>query len=229
MQVYKNYGFEAWPTSLYNKLFFIFQCTILWFVIKNHVKRILTLIEESLSKLAVKLSARFDIRLGEFSLWFEALMKIVKDRVKARPASKLESNDVFKQPDVKKYIEHLHDRFVIVPVDKASNNFAIICKKFYLEVLMKELGIANGVISGNDVYKLVKITETRFFMEHAENNIKYKHKLEPENQHIPLLYWTSKQHKNPFKFRFISGASHSYNKSISKDVSAALKHIKKTV
>ena len=198
------------------------------FRLKTRISRskIVTLIEESLSKLAVKLSARFDIRLGEFSLWFEALMKIVKDRVKALPASKLESNDVFKQPDVKKYIEHLHDRFVIVPVDKASNNFAIICKKFYLEVLMKELGIANGVISGNDVYKLVKITETRFFMEHAENNIKYKHKLEPENQHIPLLYWTSKQHKNPFKFRFISGASHSYNKSISKDVSAALKHIK---
>ena len=53
---------------------------------------------------------------------------------------------------------------------------------------MKELGIANGVISGNDVYKLVKITETRFFMEHAEHNRKYKHNLEPENQHIPLLY-----------------------------------------
>ena len=214
----------------------IIQCEPLRWVMSKGAKfrlkpritrsKIITLIDESLSKLAVKLSAKFDIRLEEFSLWFEALMKTVKDRVKALPVSKLESNDVFRQPDVKKYIEHLHNRFVIVPVDKASNNFAIICKKFYLEVLMKELGIANGVISGNDVYKLVKITETRFFMEHADNNIKYKHKLEPENQHIPLLYWTSKQHKNPFKFRFISGASHSYNKSISKDVSAALKHIK---
>ena len=129
--------------------------------------------------------------IEEFSLWFEAVMKTTKERVNALPSSKLESNDIFRHKDVKQYIEYLQDRFVIVPVDKASNNFAIICKKFYLEVLMKELGIANGIITGNDVYKLAKISETRFFMEHTEMNSQHNHKLEIENQHIPLLYWTS--------------------------------------
>ena len=34
---------------------------------------------------------------------------------------------------------------MIVPVDKASNNFGIVCKKFYLAVIQKELGISyNG-------------------------------------------------------------------------------------
>ena len=46
------------------------------------------------------------------------------------------------------------------------------------------------------------------------------------NQKIPLLYWTSKQHKDPYKFRFIAGASHCYNKQIAVDLSFALKCIK---
>ena len=42
---------------------------------------------------------------------------------------------------------------MIVPVDKASNNFGIVGKKFYLEVIQKELGISySGNIFGNKVY-----------------------------------------------------------------------------
>ena len=51
-------------------------------------------------------------------------------------------------------------------------------------------------------------------------------KLLDENQKIPLLYCTSKQHKDPYKFRFIAGASHCYNKQIAVDLSLALKCIK---
>ena len=36
---------------------------------------------------------------------------------------------------VRQYINYLHDRFVIVPVDKAGNNFGIVCKSFYLDVI----------------------------------------------------------------------------------------------
>ena len=43
-------------------------------------------------------------------------------------------------------------------------------------------------------------------------------KLLDENQTIPLLYWTSKQHKDPYKFRFIAGVSHCYNKQIAADL-----------
>ena len=50
--------------------------------------------------------------------------------------------------------------------------------------------------------------------------------LKEENKHIPLLYWTSKQHKNPYKFRFIAGASHCTNKTISLEVALALRCIK---
>ena len=46
-------------------------------------------------------------------------------------------------PEVHQYMNYLHDRFVIVPVDKASNNFGIVCKSFYLDVIKNELGISD--------------------------------------------------------------------------------------
>ena len=32
----------------------------------------------------------------------------------------------------------LHDKYVLVPADKASNNIIVIRKKYYLEVMLKE-------------------------------------------------------------------------------------------
>ena len=46
------------------------------------------------------------------------------------------------------------------------------------------------------------------------------------SHYIPLLYWTSKQNKCPYKFQFIAGASKFYNKQLAIDLSLALKCIK---
>ena len=46
--------------------------------------------------------------------------------------SKFTSSELLNRPEVIKYVQYLHDRFVIVPVDKASTNFGIVYKKFYL-------------------------------------------------------------------------------------------------
>ena len=116
---------------------------------------------------------------------------------------------------------------MIVPVDKAANNYAIVCKSFYIQVLMKELGVVSeNDISGNAVYQHVNISQEDFFKSQEVANRQLGNCLEEENRYIPLLYWTSKQHKNPYKFRFIAGASRCTNKTISKEVALALKHIK---
>ena len=60
-----------------------------------------------------------------------------------------------KQPNVSKYLEELHKRFIITNIDKAGNNFGVVCKKYYIDVLKKELGVNNvSDIKGNDVYTL---------------------------------------------------------------------------
>ena len=46
------------------------------------------------------------------------------------------------------------------------------------------------------------------------------------DKNIPLLYWVSKQHKNPYKFRFIAGATNCTTTTLSVQLSLALKLIK---
>ena len=189
--------------------------------------KILTMLNNSIVKLKKKLSRKCKMKEVNFEMWFDILWNSIKKRCKILNPDTLCSNDIFEDGDVRKYLKVLHERFVIVPVDKASNNFAIICKQFYLEVLMKELGIGmNKSTMGNSVYQYINITSRQFFEEQIKANMEIGHILQEENKYIPVLYWTSKQHKNPFKFRFIAGATHSTNKAISVDVSLALKCIK---
>ena len=37
------------------------------------------------------------------------------------------------------YLQDLHNKFVLVPTDKAGNNVIVVCKKYYLEMVLDEL------------------------------------------------------------------------------------------
>ena len=41
--------------------------------------------------------------------------------------------------DVKEYLENFQKDFVFIPTDKASNNISIVCKGFYIKILLKEV------------------------------------------------------------------------------------------
>ena len=47
---------------------------------------------------------------------------------------------------------NIQKHFVITTVDKAINNFAVICKIFYISKIKEDLGIRGGRVEGNDVY-----------------------------------------------------------------------------
>ena len=46
--------------------------------------------------------------------------------------------------ECQQYLADFQTRFVLVPADKASNNVLIVCKKYYLDVVLKELDTSNG-------------------------------------------------------------------------------------
>ena len=46
---------------------------------------------------------------------------------------------VLKSNKCMEYLNNFHKEYVLVPADKATNNVIIICKKYYLEVILKEL------------------------------------------------------------------------------------------
>ena len=58
---------------------------------------------------------------------------MVSRSVNTKPKSTLDD------PIVYRYLEDLHDHFVIVPADKAPNNVVFICKAFYYSCLREEL------------------------------------------------------------------------------------------
>ena len=45
---------------------------------------------------------------------------------------------VLDQPDVKDTLHKLHANYVLVPADKAANNVIVVCKKYYIDTLVKE-------------------------------------------------------------------------------------------
>ena len=49
-------------------------------------------------------------------------------------------NTCVKDPKVISYLKILQEQYVMCPIDKASNKIAFICKKYYAQVHLEELG-----------------------------------------------------------------------------------------
>ena len=72
---------------------------------------------------------------------------------------------VFADQEVIDQLDNLHDKFVLVPADKAANNVVLICRTYYYQCLVKELGI--GERKNKSTYE-----RTMFSKEDILNNHK---------------------------------------------------------
>lgn len=130
------------------------------------------------------------------------------------------------------YIDLLHRNFVVVPTDKATNNYAFICKKFYIQTIANELGVSydrlsnNWKYNGNITYSVSAKDESSIFNAHEKISKQFNLTLDIENKKTPSIFATAKMHKNPYAFRFITGARKSSTKPLSILAHFALKHIK---
>ena len=122
---------------------------------------------------------------------------------------------ILNDPDVKDTLRRLHDDFVLVPADKAANNVIVVCKKYYIETLIKELGINTTNISPNSTY----IPSTDSFDKILKSHCKFIEsvglEMPEEDKNLPYLYWTPKLHKVPFKHCCIAGSSKCTTKDLS--------------
>ena len=79
-----------------------------------------------------------------------------------------------------------------------SNNVIVVCKQYYIETLIKELGINTTNISPNSTY----IPSTDSFDEILKSQSKFIEsvglEMSEEEKSLPYLYWTPKLHKVPF-------------------------------
>ena len=89
--------------------------------------------------------------LGLFDVFYKSKENVspvypdIKNAILDKVRQKLDSfpayayNAVLTKPQVMEELDRLKDQFVFVSIDKASNNVAVVCKKFYVEVLHGEI------------------------------------------------------------------------------------------
>ena len=123
---------------------------------------------------------------------------------------------VLNQPDVKDTLHKLHANYVLVPADKAANNLTVVCKKYYIDTLFKELG--NNSVNNNPTYIPTDDSFETIVTSHNNFITSVGLEMSEDNQNLPYLYWTPKFHKSPYKHRFIAGSS----KCTTKDLSCLL-------
>ena len=157
---------------------------------------------------------------------------MVKGQIEER-ISKLKQN--FKQPtgkvlqnaDVKACLSDLHNKYVFVPADKAPNNIIIICKKYYIETLIKELGLDNcSTAIGNSTYASCQMSFEDIVDTHDTFRKSLGIELSDDEKRLPYLYWTPKLNKSPVKHRFIAGFSKCTTKQLSRLLTKILTVIK---
>ena len=106
----------------------------------------------------------------------------------------------------KNKIKQIQSKYIIMPVDKAGNNFGFICKKFYAQILLAEINSSDTFEISNNTYNNVKSLYVNFLKCFD---------MSPTSFNIPFVYCTPKFHKNPVKFRFITSSVNSISKDIS--------------
>ncbi|KAF8374323.1 hypothetical protein PRIPAC_80752 [Pristionchus pacificus] len=119
-------------------------------------------------------------------------------------------------------VAELHRDFVITMVDKASGNYAITCKQLYLQFMEKEL---NTQSTDGKTYEIkdqadpvnIKINHEKFTRSFG---------IPPQTEgNLPKIYGIPKMHKNPIKFRFITGAHDSTLKPLSVELQRILRFL----
>ena len=87
------------------------------------------------------------------------ILEIITNRInfyeKYYPNLFTEKENLLDNESVKSCLNKLKKEYIICRIDKASNNFVFICKKFYIQTLIQELGFDEVTFDsiGNDTYK----------------------------------------------------------------------------
>ena len=113
----------------------------------------------------------------------------------------------------------LQEKYVIVPIDKASNNVAFICKRYYALVILQELGLLG---SSTPTYTSIENRSPEDIINQHKADLKDQFNIIVDHNmsSMPDIYWTPKLHKNPVKFRFTIASKRYTVNHLSKDISS---------
>ena len=140
-------------------------------------------------------------------------MKMVEEKLQKVKGYKC--NNILSKRGVKQELSKLKEQFVFVPMDKAAKNVSLVCKKFYLETMTNE-------IEDSTTFEMVSNNIDEFLQDLVAT---YGKKNTPN---LPFLYATTKMHKTPIKFRYITTERDTYFSDQSVAVGKCLNLLMKT-
>ena len=174
-------------------------------------------------------SKREKIPLSVFQDWRNMIADRIDDRILAlTPKKKRFVKSAFKVNDVKECLTDLQSKYIMVPIDKAANNVAFICKRYYALVLLQELGLS-GVSTSTYTQINHQSPDDIIFKHQKELQEKFNITVEDEMLTLPDIYWTPKLHKSPVKFRFIIASKKCTIKKLSQNLSSIFSLIDKQI
>ena len=163
-----------------------------------------------------------DVELDTLSVWIKPIGDVLKRRIRRLKHSvNTRHESSFSDPDVVTELSRLHENFVIVPADKACNNYTVVCKRYYVDILIEELGL--HLLR---TYNLTDFSASDVLDNHKSVLSSFGIQTTDEELDLPYIYWIPKMHKNPYKHRFIAGSSKCSTKSLSIILTKLLTHIK---
>ena len=166
-----------------------------------------------------------DVEVDTLSEWIKSIADVLKRRIRRLKHSvNTRHESIFNDPDVVRELCRLHEKFVIVPADKASNNYTFVCKRHYVRILSEELGLNS--LPENLTYNLTDFSASEVLDNHKSVLTSFGIETSDDELDLPYIYWIPKMHKNPYKHRFIAGSSKCSTKPLSILLTKLLTHIK---
>ena len=133
-------------------------------------------------------------------------------------------DSVFDDPSASEELDFFHKHFVLCPVDKASKNIAIICKKYYMNTLMHEC--MNNTLSYCNI-KNISIddicTGIKDFMKDMKINVSNG------DNRLPHIVLFPKFHKPKLSQRFVVSYANCTIKPLASQITLGLKAVYKKV
>jgi len=94
---------------------------------------------------------------------------------------------IFNDEDVVENLTDFPNKCVVVSADEATNNIVFVCKTYYIDCLVRELGINNN--TDNPTYTLTSLSKEEILSNHKSVISSFDFSITDYHVDIPSLYF----------------------------------------
>ena len=153
---------------------------------------------------------------------FDEWIKLVIEDINKSQITHYKNNHIRWNDSTKDFLNNFQKSYVITTVDKANQNYSIICKEFYIQQLLKEVGYPNNT---SPTYEYINDTTENVITNTIISAEQFAIKITDKNKQLPFIQIIPKFHKTPIGFRTIVASASCSTKQLSKTIGQILKKL----